>query len=255
MGAGDDHVTGSSQAQRACRATTATTPSIGLGGVDTLYGGEGQRLPRRRGSGHYCLLRPGRQRHALGGDGKTSINGGIGIDIIDGGDGNDSIEGGTATTPSTAAAGRPSGGDGNDTINGGTATTPSGRGRQRHHRRRPRSRHHLRRRRQRHDRRRRRQRHHRRRRRQRHDLRRRRHRQSRRRRRQRHRRLHLRAGSWNVDLTAETASTTGGVIPESVRNFEGARMGSGNDFVRGPPARTTLNGGAGKDDSRSDGND
>ena len=40
------------------------------------------------------------------------------------------------------------------------------------------------------------------------------------------------------------------MIPELVRNFEGARMGSGNDVVRGTTGANSLYGGAGKDELR-----
>ena len=52
---------------------------------------------------------------------------------------------------------------------------------------------------------------------------------------------------WTVSLTFQTATPTIGQT-ESVRNFEGARMGSGNDRVRGTSAANSLYGGAGKDE-------
>ena len=53
-------------------------------------------------------------------------------------------------------------------------------------------------------------------------------------------------GDWVISLTFETASAGGSV--ESVRNFEGARMGGGNDTVRGTTGANNIYGGAGHDE-------
>jgi Ca2+-binding RTX toxin-like protein len=53
-------------------------------------------------------------------------------------------------------------------------------------------------------------------------------------------------GNWVISLTFETASAGGDV--ESVRNFEGARMGGGNDVVRGTTGANNIYGGAGHDE-------
>jgi Ca2+-binding RTX toxin-like protein len=51
---------------------------------------------------------------------------------------------------------------------------------------------------------------------------------------------------WTVDLALETATPFNG-MSESVRNFEDARMGSGNDTVRGNAAHNSFYGGKGND--------
>jgi len=55
---------------------------------------------------------------------------------------------------------------------------------------------------------------------------------------------------WTVSLTFETARLVDGgfiFVNESVRNFEGARLGGGNDYVRGTAVANSLYGGAGDD--------
>jgi serralysin len=251
MGSGNDHVTGSST-RNELSGNDGNDTLIGLGGIDTLYGGEGDDVidggndaDRIYGEAGNDVLLGGADNDDIyagigadlidGGDGNDSIwgqdgddaiNGGNGTDTISGGDGNDSINGaggsdtisgndGDDTIDGGAGTDTISGGAGADTIDGGADndTITGGDG---------------------------------------DDT------------------ISGNGGvdnldggngsdyvdytfstvSWNVDLTAETASSTFGVIPESVRNFEGARMGSGNDVVRGTSGTNNIYGGAGGDELR-----
>ncbi len=251
MGAGDDHVTGSSQANT-LSGNDGNDTLVGLDGGDTLYGGDGSDT--LDGGDHADnLYGEAGNDMLIGGDGNDSLYGGIGQDTIDAGNGNDVIHGqdghdtidggahndsiwgedGNDTILGGSGTDTISGGDGNDTIDGGSGldTISGGEGND-----------------------------------------------------------SIDGGadndvitggsgndtisgnggvdnldggsgsdfvdytfstvSWNVDLTAEVASSNFGVIPESVRNFEGARMGLGNDVVRGTSGANSLYGGDGNDQLR-----
>ena len=212
MGSGNDHVTGSSLAN-ALHGSDGNDTLIGLAGDDDLFGGDGTDT-----------LDGGDHDDGLRGDaGNDTINGGAGDDFLDGGTDDDTLNGGA---DDDTMHGR----NGNDTINGGTGDDRiwgeagndvidggsdddlivGGDG---------------------------------------HDT------------------ISGNGGvddldggngsdtvdytfstvSWNVSLTFETATPNIGSA-ESVRNFEGARMGIGNDYVRATAGANSLYGGAGQDE-------
>jgi Ca2+-binding RTX toxin-like protein len=215
VGSGNDHVTGSSQGNT-LSGNAGNDTLVGLAGGDTLYGGEGSDT-LDGGDDSDSLYGEAGNDTIDGGSGHDSIYGGIGQDTIDGGDGVDVIDGqGDNDTINGGAGGDTiSGRDGSDTIDGGgdNDIITGGNG---------------------------------------DDM--------------------ISGGegldnldggsgadtvdyrfsnvSWNVDLAAETAYTSYGIIPESVRNFEGARMGAGNDVVRGTTGANILYGGFGDDELR-----
>lgn len=215
MGAGDDHVIGSSQ-DNTLSGNDGNDTLVGLAGGDTLYGGDGSDT-LDGGDNSDTLYGEAGNDMLIGGSGHDSIYGGIGQDTIDAGDGsdviygqdgNDTIDGGAGMDTISGQDGNDTidggadndvitGGDGDDTISGnlGVDNLDGGNGSDFVD-------------------------------------------------------YTFSAMNWNVDLTTELASTNFGVIPESVRNFEGARMGSGNDVVRGTTGANSLYGGAGNDELR-----
>ena len=214
MGSGNDHVTGSSR-RNELSGNDGNDTLIGLGGVDTLYGGAGHDVIDGGDQPDLMYGEAGNDT-LIGGAHHDEIYGGIGTDTIDGGDGNDSIWGqdGNDTINGGSGVDTIDGGDGVDTIDGGDGSDviTGGDG---------------------------------------DDT------------------IsggfgldNLDGGSgadtvdytfssqnWTVNLTSENASSLG-ALGESVRNFEGARMGSGDDVVRGTTGANALYGGAGHDDLR-----
>jgi len=247
MGSGNDHVTGSSR-NNELSGNGGDDTLVGLAGDDTLRGGSGNDTldggngtDRLYGDAGNDTLTGGDAADTLyggtgnddidGGDGSDEIHGENGHDDIEGGDGNDVLWGGTGNDDIdggnggdiingedgndhlTGGAGYDTidGGNGNDTIDGGNDgdIITGGAG---------------------------------------NDL------------------ISGGAGlddmdggdgsdtvdyrfsfsNWNVNLTFETATPSYGAT-ESIRNFEGARMGAGDDWVRGTGEANNLYGGAGDD--------
>ena len=104
-------------------ALTSTGPAngrlvrlIGMGGNDTLTGGDGREILNGKG-GNDTISGGGGNDTLNGGDGNDTLNGGNGSDVLDGGNGSDWLNGG-------ADSDTISGGGGDDTlisIDGGTS--------------------------------------------------------------------------------------------------------------------------------------
>ena len=216
MGSGNDHVTGSSRANT-LSGNDGNDTLEGRSGDDILYGGEGDDTldggndaDRLYGeAGNDTLIGGAGIDQLFGGIGRDTMDGGDGNDVIHGQDGNDTIDGGDGNDHIW-------GEDGNDTIKGGGGndTIAGGDG---------------------------------------DDT--------------------ISGGlgfddldggdgndivdftfsdsDWTVSLTFETARLVDGgfiFVNESVRNFESARMGGGDDYVRGTAVSNSLYGGTGGDE-------
>lgn len=214
MGSGDDHVTGSSRANTLWGHEGDDT-LIGLGGDDSLFGGTGNNT-LDGGDDSDTLVSGSGNDTLLGGNGNDTLIAGAGNDTINGGNGDDSIHAEEGDDTINAGAGNDHiwESDGSDTIDGGADNDiiEGGDG---------------------------------------NDT------------------ISGNGGAddldggngvdmvdytfstvnWNLDLTLETATPHIGAA-ESVRNFEGARMGSGNDVVRGTTGANNIYGGAGRDELR-----
>ena len=234
MGSGDDHVTGSSRANT-LSGNDGNDTLEGRAGDDILYGGEGgdtldggDDADRLYGeSGNDTLIGGAGIDQLYGGIGHDTIDGEDGNDVIHGQDGNDIISGGNGNDSIWGEDGNDTikGGGGDDTIVGGDGADniEGGDG---------------------------------------NDV--------------------IAGGDgddtisgglgsddleggdgndivdytfsdadWTVSLTFETARLVDGgfiFVNESVRNFEGARLGGGNDYVRGTAVANSLYGGAGDDE-------